>query len=179
MSRERAAGLDDVGVLKVAESRIVKVRVDASGRRWVGYVELAVGNDRISDDLNNAAPFLFGRSDEPSGDIGEQWAVHKDAVSYVVALEEPARPASLRSRGKFHRVTVELVQPATTLVAELFVPSGSTAKAVLNASPRFINLRNVSFSDDPQVFEYLALGRNQSRCWKVGVAGELTSLVAL
>ena len=159
----------------------MKVRLDASGRRVVGYVELAAGEDRISDRLNNADPFLFVRSDEPSGDMGRQWAIHKDTVSYVIALEEPLRPDSLRKqrhrsfrlspptpviKGKFHRVTIELIQPATVVIAELFVPYGSTAEAILNDSQRFINLRNASFGDDPEIFEYLALGRHRSRFWE-------------
>ena len=158
---------EQIETWKGAGSKAVKVRIDASGRRLVGYVDLAVGEDRISDRLNNTDPFLFVRSDETSGDMERHWAIHKDAVSYVVALEEPSRPGALRNRGKFHRVTIELIRPATTVLAELFVPHGSTAEAVLNDSQRFINLRNVSLGDGPEVYQYLALARNQSRFWEV------------
>jgi hypothetical protein len=151
--------------------RLVKVRVNASGRRLIGLVTLASDEYRISDRLNNGDPFLFLEAVESldEGETGRR-AILKDALSYVEALEEPDRPHSLREEGTFLRVTVELTKPAATLHGEVFIPAGKTIEDTLNDHRRFINLRDVSFTDSREEYGYLGLGKTQARLWAVQVA---------
>ncbi len=155
--------------------RCVKVRLDASGKRLVGYVTLNAGEHRISDGLNNPDPFFFINTEELMPEEGIlQRAILKDAVSYVAALEEPERPASMRATGRFCRTSIELVRPATALVGEVFIPTGQNIAMVLNDRRRFINLRNVVFGDAPESYSYLALAKSVSRTWDVLADGTST-----
>ena len=145
------------------DNRIVKVRVNASGKRAIGYVDLPAEHQRISDILNGPEDYLMLRQEErplPSDERGIV-AIFNEAISYVEALEEPERSKSLRREGKFHPVTAELKEPAVTIQAELFVPENGTIRAVLNGPRRFINLRNVRFINSIEKYGYLAVGKKQ------------------
>ncbi len=145
--------------------RAVKVRLNASGTRLIGYVQLRPHENRISDRLNDGdAFFVLDTPDSVEG--GAQCvAVFKDAVSYVEALEEPERLHRRRIAGDFHWVTVELIRPKATLMGELFVPRGAAVTDGLNDCRRFINLKNVTFSDSNEQYGFLALGKSQCRMW--------------
>ncbi len=65
------------------QSHVVKLRVNASGKRVIGFVDLAGEYDRVSYLLSSADPFLLvspeGRSRADGG--GDAAAILKDAVS--------------------------------------------------------------------------------------------------
>ncbi len=147
--------------------RLVKLRVNASGTRLIGHVALLQHENRISDRLNDPEALLLLDTVE-SGDYGAQCvAISKDAVSYVVALEEPDLLHNVRRSGAFQWVTVELIQPNSRLTGELFVPNGFKVTDCLNDDRRFVNLKNVAFDESAERYEFLALGKRQCRLWAV------------
>ncbi len=150
------------------EGNIVKVRINASGKRIIGYVELyakdaRTTHPRISDILNSAEPFLLIREEEDSSvDEGRFQAIPKDSLSYVEALDEPENPSWLRIEGTLRPITVELREPAATLRGELFVPTEDNWVTVLLDGLTFINLVNVEFVNSVERYEYLAISKSHA-----------------
>jgi hypothetical protein len=150
--------------------RFVKVRINATGKRLIGYVDLLAPtypvdrrteHPRISDVLNGPDFFLLiQEEEEPSALENDDFrAIPKDALSYVEALDEPENPPALCLEGTLRKVTVELERPAMSLQGELFVPYDCKTSDVLNDPRRFISLRNVQFLDSVERYDYLAVAK--------------------
>jgi hypothetical protein len=150
--------------MAVPAERLVKVRINASGKRLVGCLRLPEPDGRTSDLLNGPEPFLVVLPDEYAvlGVCKTTSAVAKQAISYVEALEEPPNRAPLQPNGgAFCSVVAELRAPETQVLAEVFVPEGQTVMDVLNDPRPFISLRNVHFSNFVERYSFLALGKSQ------------------
>jgi hypothetical protein len=149
-----------------APERVVKVRINASGRRLIGYVTLPPDEGtRFSDLLNGPEAYMLVRTEPPEESTGEEdsVAVRKDSISYIEALDEPAtqmRPL----QGSFRRVTVELDEPAVAIEGELFVGADRELVGVFNDARRFISLRDVRVVDSIEAYHYLALGKHRTKC---------------
>jgi hypothetical protein len=136
----------------------VRVRVNVSGARLIGYVQLPA-ELRISDWLNGPEPFLLVSDDDPS--LSDQVktrsrAVLKQSISYLGAVEEPTNSVK-RPNGSFQQVSIDLRNPRRTVQGELFVPEGRTVAAVLNETRGFISLRHVIMPDSVEKYPYLAV----------------------
>jgi hypothetical protein len=149
------------------EGNIVKLRINASGKRIIGFTELyardpRTRHPRISDILNSAEPFLLIREEEDSSvDEGRFQAIPKDSLSYVEVLDEPENPSRLCIEGTLRPITVELREPPATLRGQLFVPSQDNWVTVLLDGLRpFINLVNVEFVNSVERYEYLAISKS-------------------
>ena len=148
------------------EGNIVKLRINASGKRIIGHVERYVKDartthPRISDILNSAEPFLLIRKEEDSSvDEGGFQAIPKDSLSYVEALDEPENPSWLRNEGTLRTISLELREPVATMRGELWVPSEGKVSEVLNDSRRFISLLNVEFVNSVERYKYLAISKS-------------------
>jgi hypothetical protein len=148
------------------EGNIVRLRINASGKRIIGFMELyardpRTTHPRISDTLNSAEPFLLIREDEDSSvDKGGFQAIPKDSLSYVEALDEPENPSWLRDEGTLRTISLELREPVATLRGDLWVPSEGKVSEVLNDSRRFINLLNVEFVNSVERYKYLAISKS-------------------
>ena len=158
---ERAGGL----TMTAEDTQIVRVRVNISGIRLIGFVSLPPSGEfsRFSDALNSAEPYILIRDQEGSPEPGESpsRAVLKDSITYVEALVEPG--FQRRSpQGTFEAVAVSFKKPVVTLSGELFVPQHLTALDVFNDGRRFINLRNVEFRDSAEAYDFLAVGKAQT-----------------
>ena len=71
------------------DTRIVRVRINVSGKRLIGYVPLPPGEfSRLSDVLNGSEPYILIR-DEEAPSARQSRAILKDAISYVEAVVEP------------------------------------------------------------------------------------------
>ena len=148
------------------DTKIVRVRLNVSGKRLIGYVPLPPGGfSRFSDVLNGSEPYILIRDQEGPQAPGQglSQAVLKDSISYVEALAEPGFQRKSR-QGAFQTVTLSLRDTAVTLVGELFVPTPGTAMAVCNDARRFINLRNVRFRNSVEAYGFLAVGKAQAYC---------------
>ena len=146
------------------KTRVVRVRLNVSGKRLIGYVPLPPGEfSRFSDVLNNAEPYILIRDDQEPGAAGTglSRAILKDSISYVEALVEPGFQRK-SPQGAFRTVTLGLSDTAVTLVGELFVPRAGTVIDVCNDARRFINLRNVRFRDSVEAYGFLAVGKAQA-----------------
>ena len=144
-------------------TQIVRVRVNISGIRLIGFVSLPPPGEfsRFSDVLNSAEPYILIREGSPESGDGPSQAVLKDSITYVEALVEP--DFQRRSpQGTFETVAVSLKKPVVTLSGELFVPQHVTALDVFNDGRRFINLRNVEFRDSAEAYDFLAVGKAQA-----------------
>ena len=147
---------------EIAE-RLVKVRINASGKRLVGCLQLPPAC-RTSDLLNGPEPFLVVLPDEYAvlGESTHSHAVAKRAISYVEALEEPTSSSPQKpDSGAFCSVMAELHEPETQVLAEVFVPEGATVMDVLNDPRPFISMRNVHFSNFVERYSFLAVGKSQ------------------
>jgi hypothetical protein len=145
------------------EKPLVKVRINASGRRLVGCLRLQEHTGRTSDLLNGPEPFLELLPDEYAmmGGGNGSHALAKRAISYVEALEEPGASSQPSRDGAFHPVVAELHQPETQVIAELYVPEGSSVLEVLNDPRPFVSLRNVHFNNFVERYDFLAVGKAQ------------------
>jgi len=161
-STEGGAELQEKG--KEQEPHIVKLRINASGKRVIGFVNLAETYDRVSDLLSSADPFLLVSPERKSLAEGgdDAVAILKDAASYVEALEEQRSSAlSAPAAGAFQEVQLELAVPRAVLRANIFVPEGRTLADVLNDERRFLSLRNVEVQGSVETYRYLAVGKRQ------------------
>jgi hypothetical protein len=142
--------------------RVVKIRVNASGRRIIGFVRLPPETYRISDVLNGPDPYLSLEDEEDPRSHAAVTAILKDCVSYVEAVEEPETPARLRRQGTFRLIVVELREPPAAVAGELFLPGSKSALEVLNDSRLFINLRNAQFLKSHERYTYVAIAKKQA-----------------
>jgi hypothetical protein len=137
------------------ETKFIKVRVNASGKRLIGIISIPPPHFRVSDYLNSHDDFLRIKQEKT------EMVVAKDAISYLEALEEGEDAGSRPRSGQFHKVTVTLKHQAGTLRGEFFVPENSTLKASLNKIRRFVNLREVKFVSSPEHYGFLAVGKQE------------------
>lgn len=141
---------------------IVKVRINASGKRLIGCVELPPGMERVSDLLNSPSHCLLLSTAGmiPPGKKPENQIVFKHAITYLEAIEEPKFHTSSHHGGSFMPVVGELLeQSAQQIIAEIFIPFGMTLYEVMNDPRNFICLRNVHFSNFVERYPFLAVGK--------------------
>lgn len=136
-------------------TRSVRIRVNALGNRVIGEINVPPPHFRVSDYLNSHEDFL------PVTGEGGEHLIAKNAISYLVALEEGEDKGSRPSQGAFHPVTITLREHIGTLSGELFIPEGSSLQAALNRARRFIKARNVRFVDSPETYGFLAIGKQE------------------
>lgn len=141
---------------------MVKVRINASGKRVIGSVVLPEGFERISDVLNDQSNWLevlpvdAGISKKVQG----SQVMVKEAITYVEAIEEPRQHTSALHCGRFVPVVVEMKEPAPQqLVAELFVPYDETLFDVLSDGRKFVCMRNVHFPNFVERYPFLAVNK--------------------
>jgi hypothetical protein len=143
--------------------RIVKVRINASGRRLIGCIELPEGNCRISDILNSPDPCVLLTPSEPPASARDESGqiIFKDAITYLEAVEEPKNEVPA-PEGAFRPVVAELREPeAQQMIAEIFVPEGSSLRDLFSDPRPFISLRNVQFINFVERYNFLAVSKRQ------------------
>lgn len=138
-----------------SRKRSVKVRVNALGTRVIGTIDVPPPHFRVSDYLNSHDDFLVVRQE------GAENLIAKDAISYLEALEEGEDAGSRPSSGGFHPVTIVLREHIGTLNGEMFIPEGLNLPAALNRARRFIKVRNVSFTDSREKYDFLAVSKQE------------------
>ncbi|MEK6777200.1 MAG: hypothetical protein AABY87_10000 [bacterium] len=145
--------------------RVVKIRVrmNVSGKRVIGYVDLPQSYDRTSDLLNGPDMFILVRPEKQSSENkGESsQIIQKGAISYLEALEEPKHAETALQQGRFQPVAAEFKEPTVLIKAEIFVPQGSSVLSVLNDERGFINLCKVRFESSVEQYSYIAVGKKQ------------------
>jgi hypothetical protein len=144
-------------------TRHVRVRVNFSGKRYVGVVTVPEGVTRVSDVLNDGSHFLHlaeaqTRDGAPNGGL----ALNKGSITFIQALEEPTPviPA-LRRKGGFVPVEVAMSHMELVIRGKIFVPDGLTAAEVLNDERNFLSLSDVEVVGTTETFPFLALCKAQ------------------
>lgn len=139
--------------MEIGENRVVKVRVNASGRRVIGIVAYDPLYPRFSDFLNSVERFLLVKQERATV------AVHKEALSYLEALEE--RPGEFRHvPGGFRHVEIELRARQGTLAGELFFPEDAEIGDLLGDGRLFLSLRDVSVLGAVERYGFLAVPKS-------------------
>ena len=145
--------------------RVVKIRVrmNVSGKRIIGYVDLPAAYDRTSDMLSGPDLFILVRPEKNLAAVKADsfHIIQKEAISYVEALEEPKHSETSLLQGRFQPVIAELKEPTVHIKAEIFVPQGSSVLSVLNDKRSFINLCKVRFENSVEQYHYLGVGKKQ------------------
>lgn len=146
-----------------SEERHVRVRVNVSGRRYVGVVTIPDGVTRVSDVLNDGSPFLYlqeaqARDGAPAGGL----ALNKGSITFIQALEDPMPgiPA-LRRKGGFVTVEVALTHMDSVIRGNIFLPDGKTAAEVLNDRRNFLSLGDAQLVGTGETYPFLALSKAQ------------------
>lgn len=139
--------------MDLGQKKLVRVRVNASGKRIIGIVGIPPPHFRVSDYLNSHEDFLRVRQEKTD------LLVSKDAISYLEALEEGTDAGSRPRNGSFRRVTVALRNHAGTLKGEVFTPDGLDLGGAIQKARRFVNVRHVRFVNSAEKYDFLALGK--------------------
>jgi hypothetical protein len=143
--------------------RRVRVRVNFSGRRYVGVVAVPEGTTRVSDVLNDGSHFLtleeaHTRDGAPAGGL----ALNKQSITFIQALEDaPHTIPALRRRGGFVPVEVAMSHLELVIRGKIFVPDGMNAAEILNDERNFLSLSDVEVVGTPESFPFLALCKAQ------------------
>lgn len=165
----RSARRDAGPTPAAAAERVVRVRINVSGERLIGHVNLEDRlATRLSDVLNDAAPYLsvLPVTDTPGEGAGETMAIRKSAISYIEALEEP-HSEGIVPLGSFRLVTVEFSPRVNRLRGELFVAANASVMDVLQDGRPFLKLRRVHILDSVEAYDFLAVGKRQARLIRV------------
>jgi len=143
--------------------RRVRVRVNFSGRRYVGIVAIPEGIHRVSDVLNDGTPFLYlDEAQTRDGSRNGGLSLNKGSITFIQALEEPA-PASTAQRLKGDFVTVEVAMTTMDCMVRgrIFVPDAQSAAEVLNDERNFLSLRDAEVVGTGEKYPFLALCKAQ------------------
>lgn len=143
--------------------RHVRVRVNFSGRRYVGVVTVPEGVTRVSDVLNDGTHFLtleeaHTRDGAPAGGL----ALNKRSITFIQALEDsPQTIPALRRKGGFVPVEVSMSHMELVIRGKIFVPDGMIAAEILNDERNFLSLSDVEVVGTTETFPFLALCKAQ------------------
>jgi hypothetical protein len=141
----------------------VRVRVNFSGKRYVGVVTVPDGITRVSDVLNDGRHFLhLEEAQTMEGPPAGGLVLNKDAITFIQALEEPVPTIpALRRRGGFAVVEVIMRHLEMEIRGKIFVPEGATAAEVLNDERDFLSLSDVHVVGTRERFPFLAISKPQ------------------
>ncbi len=152
---------------EVGSYKQVRVRVNLSGSRYVGYVRVYPPKTRVSDVLNEEDSFmsLFDVDSVDPITEGSQLVVHKRRVSYIQAIEEFTRKYNTKVHaGGFVEVKIRLDD--FVIGGTVFLPEGlmkSDRSALLGVNPHFLNVKGVSVIGTNERYNFLAVSKNQIR----------------
>jgi hypothetical protein len=143
-------------------SQTVKIRVSVEGNRYIGYVDIPEGVDRISDLLNTRRPFLKiqNPSSHESIQKDSDLIINKDHIDYVQVLEEPAMPEENKVPGTFFKIRVKTL--SIEITGLLFVPhSGETPMDIVNDERLFLSIKDAEIVNTPEEYSYLGISKRK------------------
>jgi len=141
----------------------VRVRVNFSGRRYVGVVTIPEGVNRVSDVLNDGSHFLYLEEAQTRDGVRPAGlSLNKRSITYIQALEEPTRvSAAPRMEGDFVTVEVAMTTMDCMVRGRIFVPDAQSAAEVLNDERNFLSLRDAEVVGTGEKYPFLALCKAQ------------------
>jgi len=145
----------------------VRVRINLSGSRYVGYVRVYPPKTRVSDVLNEEDSFmtLFDVDSVDPITEGAQLVIHKNRVSYIQAIEEFTRKYNAKAHpGSFVEVKIRLYN--ADIGGTVFLPEKLmklNRSSILGVNPHFLNVKDVSIIGTNERYNFLAVSKNQIR----------------
>jgi hypothetical protein len=148
----------------------VKVHMNLSRTRYVGYVHVYPPKTRVSDVLNEGHIFMTLSDVDAIESVakGASLVVNKILVSYVQVVEEFKRHYLKVHSGEFVQVKIRMVD--YQIEGELFIPShmrGMDRAALLNRSPHFLNVRNCTVIGTRERYDFVAVSAHQIRSLEI------------
>ena len=151
----------------VGSYKQVRVRINLSGSRYVGFVHVYPPKTRVSDVLNEEDPFmtLFEVDSVDPVTEGSQLVIHKNRVSYIQAIEEFVRKYNAKVHpGSFIETKIRLDN--YVIGGSVFLPDELKARdrsELLKVNPYFLNVKDVSIIGTNERYNFLAVSKNQIR----------------
>lgn len=144
----------------------VKIHMNLSKSRYVGYVHLYPPKTRVSDVLNEGHIFMTLSDVDAIESVakGSSLLVNKVLVSYVQIIEDYQRTYLKVHSGDFVRVKIRMVD--YQIEGEVFIPThmrGTDRAALLNRTPHFLNVRKGVVMGTRERYDFVAVSTHQIR----------------
>ena len=139
-----------------------KIRVSVAGSRYIGYVNLPEGIDRMSDLLNNRKLFLKIQNPSSYEPVQEnsEFIINKEYIDYVQVLDETRLVLAHRIPGAFHKIRVKTT--SIEIIGELFVPdTGETPMDVVNDDRLFLSIKDADIISTPEKYTFLGISKRR------------------
>ncbi len=140
----------------------VRIRVSVAGNRYIGFVVLPEGTDRMSDLLNNSKTFLKIQNPSSYEPVQENsdFIINKEYIDYVQVLDETPIVLSNRIPGSFHKMRVKTTH--IEIIGELFVPeTGELPMDVVNDDRLFLSIKDADIVNTPEKYSFLAISKRR------------------
>jgi hypothetical protein len=148
----------------------VKVHMNLSRTRYIGYVHVYPPKTRVSDVLNEGHAFMTLSDVDAIESVakGSSLLVNKMLISFVQVIEEFKRQYLKVHSGDFMPVKIRMVD--YQVEGELFIPShlrGMDRAALVNRSPHFLNVRNCTVIGTREKYNFVAVSTHQIRSLEI------------
>ncbi len=151
-------------------SKRVKVRINATGSRYVGYVHVLPPKTRISDVLNDEGDFITLVDVDSVDPVAKeaQLIINKKQISYIQTLEEFSRNYTGIHTGSFVGVKIRTIDAA--IEGEIFLPThlmNQERAALLTLHRFFLNVKNAAVIGSREKYAFLAVAKAQIRSLEI------------
>lgn len=148
--------------MSVRAGQIVKIRVNVAGSKYIGYVKIPEGVDRMSDLLNSRKPFLKLKnlSSYESIQVDSDFIINKGHIDYVQVLEEAPLAEANKIPGTFSKIRVKTLN--LEILGWLFVPdTGDSPMGIVNDDRLFLSIKNAEITGTPEEYTYLGIAKRK------------------
>ncbi len=148
--------------MNIENNPTVKIRVSVAGNRYIGYVNLPSGVDRMSDLLNNNRIFLKIQNPSSYEPVQEDsdFIINKEYIDYVQVLDETPNILTNRISGSFHKIRVKTTK--NEIMGELFVPdTGDLPMDIVNDERMFLSIKDAEIVNTPERYSFLGISKRR------------------
>lgn len=147
------------------ETGTARVRVNYSGKRYIGEAALPSPTTRVSDVLNDGTPFLCLRNVQTTAEneMGGTIGLNKDRITYIQVIEEARNPPGKRVEGQFLHVEAALAGAEEHPIrGGIFIPEWiADVGDIINDGRAFLSLTDAEIAGTSERYPYLALSKRQ------------------
>lgn len=143
----------------------VRVRVNFTGKRFIGEVNLPTPESRITDILNDPSRFLYLANVQAMGSegVGGTMALNKGGITFLQIIQEPGAPP-ITSEGQGYELHVEIVMTGmdNAVRGHIKIPMGTEATDIISDKGQdFLFLHGVEVVGTSETYPLLALSKRQ------------------
>ncbi len=142
----------------------VRVRVNFSGKRYVGHVHLPAPGVRITDVLNNGKLFLHLENVQTTDEkeLGGTLGMNKGGITFVQVIEEGDNDEHKVAAGEFLHVEITMRGMDQAIRGGIFIPEGTAdAGDIINDNRDFLSLNEVEVVGTSETYPFLAVSKQQ------------------